>query len=129
MAIIGFFEEGRQRTHLLGASPVFTRTFKVLLTSSASARDILAECGVLLGSRHPEFAAAQVVSTEVEERLIEQEDTGSDLPAPPDEILDSEGGRPPPPGGDAPPPPPNEDTGGESPGDVEEEAPSPPEEE
>jgi hypothetical protein len=119
--IISIFEEGRQRTHLLGASPVFTRTFKVLLTSSISARDLLAECGVLLGSRHPEFAAAQVVSTEVEERLVffDASDSDSNLPAPPPQILDSEGGRPPPPGGDAPPPP-NEDTGGESPGDVEE---------
>jgi hypothetical protein len=124
--IISISEEGRQRTHLLGASPVFTRTFKVLLTSSISARDLLAQCGVLLGSRHPEFAAAQVVSTEVEERLIEQEDIGSELPAPPPEILGSEGGRPPS-GPFLPEPPPNEETGGESPGDVEEEAPSPPE--
>lgn len=68
----GVWEQGRQATHLLGSSPEYTRTFKVYLLSPTSADNIVAMCGVALGTMHPDQPNATVYSLEVSSESSEE---------------------------------------------------------
>jgi len=69
----GIFEQGRESTHLLGSSPEYTRTLRVVMLSARSSAEIVALCGVSHGSPHPENPNATVFSVEAQEQISEED--------------------------------------------------------
>lgn len=66
-------EQGRESTHLLGSSPEYTRTLRVVMLSPRSSDEIVALCGVSHGSPHPDNPNATVFSVEVQEEISEED--------------------------------------------------------
>lgn len=74
-ALESISEQGRESTHLLGSSPEYTRTLRVVMLSPRSADEIVALCGVSHGSPHPDNPLATVFSVDVQEQLSEEDGT------------------------------------------------------
>lgn len=72
-ALESISEQGREATHLLGSSPEYTRTLRVVMLSPRSADEIVALCGVSHGSPHPDNLNATVFSVEVQEQISEED--------------------------------------------------------